>query len=107
MDEPEYENDSKEQVEAAQEAMESSMNMDDKTKNVMNTSKMFSKIRNRIKGKPLKIHLKTNKLSTEDDEGMGLQPLIDGGEATPGEGLSGEEQQFGDDHQFGFYEGFS
>jgi len=108
MDEPEYDNtDTKEQVEAAQEAMESSLNMDDKTKNVMNTSKMFSKIRNRIKGKPLKIHLKTNKLSTEDDEGMGLQPVGDGGEATPGEGLSGEEQQFGDEQQFGYYEGYN
>eukprot|EP00092_Neocalanus_flemingeri_P004867 GFUD01005237.1.p1 GENE.GFUD01005237.1~~GFUD01005237.1.p1 ORF type:complete len:1554 (+),score=557.90 GFUD01005237.1:650-4663(+) len=109
MDEPEYENDTKEQVEAAQEAMEkeSTMNMDDKTKNVMNTSKMFSKIRNRIKGKPLKIHLKTNKLSTEDDEGMGLHPVVETGEATPGEGLSGEEQNYGEESQFGYYEGYN
>merc|ERR1719186_72125 len=81
--------------------------MDDKTKNVMNTSKMFSKIRNRIKGKPLKIHLKTNKLSTEDDEGMGLHPVGETGEATPGEGLSGEDQNYGEEQQFGYYEGFN
>merc|ERR1712106_926504 len=89
MDEPDYDNDTKEQVEAAQEAMENeAMVIDDKTKNVMSTSKMFSKIRNRIKGKPLKIHLKSNKLSTEEDEGLGLQPVQEG-EATPAEGLMG------------------
>jgi len=105
MDEPDYDNDTKEQVEAAQEAMENeAMAIDDKTKNVMNTSKMFSKIRNRIKGKPLKIHLKSNKLSTEEDEGLGLQPVHEG-EATPGEGLSGEEQNYGDESQYGYYEG--
>jgi len=104
MDEPDYENDSKEQVDAAQEAMEmEAMAVDDKTKNVMSTSKMFSKIRNRIKGKPLKIHLKSNKLSTEDDEGLGLQPVVDG-EATPGEGLSGEDQNDEEGH-YGYYEG--
>merc|ERR1712013_656050 len=86
-------------------AMENeAMAIDDKTKNVMNTSKMFSKIRNRIKGKPLKIHLKSNKLSTEDDEGLGLQPVNEG-EATPGEGLSGEEQTYGEESQYGYYEG--
>jgi len=105
MDQPDYDNDTKEQVEAAQEAMENeAMAIDDKTKNVMNTSKMFSKIRNRIKGKPLKIHLKSNKLSTEDDEGLGLQPVNEG-EATPGEGLSGEEQTYGEESQYGYYEG--
>merc|ERR1719419_1936643 len=102
MDEPDYENDSKEQVDAAQEAMEmEAMAVDDKTKNVMSTSKMFSKIRNRIKGKPLKIHLKTNKLSTEEDEGIGLQPAADTGEMTPLEPLSGDDDQtFG-----GYYDG--
>eukprot|EP00090_Calanus_glacialis_P034363 TRINITY_DN5765_c0_g1_i1.p1 TRINITY_DN5765_c0_g1~~TRINITY_DN5765_c0_g1_i1.p1 ORF type:complete len:1490 (+),score=607.25 TRINITY_DN5765_c0_g1_i1:212-4471(+) len=105
MDEPDYDNDTKEQVEAAQEAMENeAMAIDDKTKNVMSTSKMFSKIRNRIKGKPLKIHLKSNKLSTEEDEGLGLQPVGEG-EATPGEGLSGEEQHYGEEIQYGYYEG--
>merc|ERR1719234_3115758 len=84
----------KEEMDAQQEAMEmEANNLDDKIKNVMNTSKMFSKIRNRIKGKPLKIHLKSNKLSTEDDEGAGLQPVNEG-DATPGEGLSGEEQNY-------------
>ena len=38
---------------------------------MVTTSKMFSKIRNRIKTKLLKIQLKTNKLSTEEDEGIG------------------------------------
>ena len=37
---------------------------------MVTTSKMFSKIRNRIKTKPLKIQLKTNKLSTEENEGI-------------------------------------
>ena len=91
----------KEQMDAEQEAMEraEAENMDDKTKTVVNTSKMFSKIRNRIKGKPLKIHLKSNRKSTEEqDEGVGLEPYQ--GNDTPGEVVSGEEQE-----QFGEYEG--
>merc|ERR1719278_24936 len=70
-DEPEYEQDTREHVEAAQEEMENNLNMDDNAKKVLSNSKMFSKIRKRIQGKPLKIHLKTNKLSTEEDEGIG------------------------------------
>merc|ERR1719430_2235329 len=97
----------KEMMDAEQEAMEQEANnLDDKTKDVVNTSKMFSKIRNRIKGKPLKIHLKTQKKSTEDqDEGLGLEPY-QGGENTPVEVLSGEEQeQFGDYDGYGDFEG--
>merc|ERR1719232_1467187 len=97
-----YNQETREQVEAAQEEMETNMmeTMDDKAKNVVSTSKMFSKIRNRIKTKPLKIQLKTNKLSTEEDEGIGLQPQADNGDMTPLEPLSGEdEQNFG-----GYYE---
>merc|ERR1719319_855502 len=76
-------------------------NLDDKTKDVVNTSKMFSKIRNRIKGKPLKIHLKSAKRSTEEaDEGLGLEPV-----ATPGEGLSGEEQEQFGEYEYGEFEG--
>ena len=92
-------------MEAAQEEMETNMmeTMDDKAKNVVSTSKMFSKIRNRIKTKPLKIQLKTNKLSTEEDEGIGLQPQADNGDMTPLEPLSGEdEQNFG-----GYYDGYN
>ena len=69
IEETEYDQETREQVEAAQEEMENNV-MDDKAKNVVTTSKMFSKIRNRIKTKPLKIQLKTNKLSTEEDEGI-------------------------------------
>ena len=84
-------------MEAAQEEMETNMmeTMDDKAKNVVSTSKMFSKIRNRIKTKPLKIQLKTNKLSTEEDEGIGLQPQADNGDMTPLEPLSGEDEHGG------------
>ena len=42
-----------------------------RTKHVVNASKMFSKIRNRIKGKPLKINLKMNKPAEEEP---GLEP---------------------------------
>ena len=92
----------KEMMDAEQEAMEQEANnLDDKTKDVVNTSKMFSKIRNRIKGKPLKIHLKSAKRSTEEaDEGVGLEPV-----ATPGEGLSGEEQEQFGDYEYGEFEG--
>ena len=69
IEETEYDQETREQVEAAQEEMENNV-MDDKAKNVVTTSKMFSKIQNRIKTKPLKIQLKTNKLSTEEDEGI-------------------------------------
>ena len=69
IEETEYDQETREQVEAAQEEMENNV-MDDKAKNVVTTSKMFSKIRNRIKTKPLKIQLKTNKLSTEENEGI-------------------------------------
>jgi len=101
IEEADYDQETREQVEAAQEEMESNINMDDKAKNVVSTSKMFSKIRNRIKGKPLKIQLKTNKLSTEEDEGIGLQPAADTGEMTPLEPLSGDDDQtFG-----GYYDG--
>merc|ERR1719394_1427119 len=98
-----YNQETREQVEAAQEEMETNLmeTMDDKAKNVVSTSKMFSKIRNRIKTKPLKIQLKTNKLSTEEDEGIGLQPAADTGEMTPLEPLSGDDDQtFG-----GYYDG--
>merc|ERR550539_2082217 len=95
LDEPEYDHDTREQVEAAQEEMENNMNMDDKAKNVVSTSKMFSKIRKRIQGKPLKIHLKTNKLSTEEDEGIGLQPLADSAEVPGLEPLSADEENYG------------
>ena len=43
-----------------------------RTKNVVSASKMFSKIRNRIKSKPLKINLKTTKPLEGDDDGPGL-----------------------------------
>ena len=48
IEEAEYDQETREQVEAAQEEMENNV-MDDKAKNVVTTSKMFSKIRNRIK----------------------------------------------------------
>lgn len=82
IEETEYDQETREQVEAAQEEMENNV-MDDKAKNVVTTSKMFSKIRNRIKTKPLKIQLKTNKLSTEEDEGIGLNPVANTGDNTP------------------------
>merc|ERR1719233_360716 len=87
----------KEEMDAQQEAMEmEANNLDDKTKDVVNTSKMFSKIRNRIKGKPLKINLKPKKSTEEGEEDPGLEPVD-----TPLEGLSGEEaEQFGDYEEF-------
>ena len=101
--EPDYEQETREQVEAAQEEMENSINMDDKAKNVVSTSKMFSKIRKRIQGKPLKIHLKTNKLSTEEDEGIGLQPVVDSAEVAGLEPLSADDEpgSFGDFNNVG------
>ena len=98
-----YEYETKEQMDAAQEEMEmENSNMDDKARNVVSTSKLFGKIRNRIKGKPLKIHLKTNKLSTEEDEGVGLQP-VEQGDSLLGEPISGEELNYGDNS--GYYDG--
>merc|ERR1719427_2137320 len=38
---------------------------------------------------------------------MGLHPVGETGEATPGEGLSGEDQNYGEEQQFGYYEGFN
>ena len=118
LEQAEYEQDTREQVEAAQEEMENNINMDDKAKKVLSNSKMFSKIRKRIQGKPLKIHLKTNKLSTEEDEGIGLQPLLADSAEVPGlEPLSADEDNFGgelnqlgdeyevaDQHQPDFYD---
>ena len=101
--EPEDDQETREQVEAAQEEMENNINLDDKAKNVVSTSKMFSKIRKRIQGKPLKIHLKTNKLSTEEDEGIGLQPLVDNGEVAGLEPLSADDEPLGQD--YGGYSG--
>lgn len=92
----------KEQMDAEQEAMEleAAENMDDKTKEVVNTSKMFSKIKNNLKSKAsMKIHLKTKRMEDDQDEGVGLEPYQ--GDATPGEVVSGEEQeQFGDYDEF-------
>jgi len=83
------------------EEYDESVTIDDNTKSVMNTSKMFSKVRNRIKKRPLNIHLKTAKLEGEEEEGIGLQPIIER-EATPGEGFSGEEMSR-DNSQFASY----
>merc|ERR1719266_1422673 len=101
LEQAEYEQDTREQVEAAQEEMENNINMDDKAKKVLSNSKMFSKIRKRIQGKPLKIHLKTNKLSTEEDEGIGLQPLAESAEVPGLEPLSADEENFGELNQVG------
>ena len=100
IEEAEYDQETREQVEAAQEEMENNV-MDDKAKNVVSTSKMFSKIRNRIKTKPLKIQLKTNKLSTEEDEGIGLNPVANAGDNTPLEPLSD------DDNLDNYYDGYN
>ena len=62
--------------------------MDGKAKNVVTTSKIFSKIRNRIKTKQLKIQLKTNKPRTEDDEGISLNPVANTGDNAPLDPLS-------------------
>eukprot|EP00088_Acartia_fossae_P005675 TRINITY_DN1255_c0_g2_i2.p1 TRINITY_DN1255_c0_g2~~TRINITY_DN1255_c0_g2_i2.p1 ORF type:complete len:1840 (-),score=597.38 TRINITY_DN1255_c0_g2_i2:454-5973(-) len=62
--------------------------MDDKAKTVVSASKMFSKIRNRIKSKPLKINLKMH--SKTDEQGLEAGGT---GENTPGEGMSDEEEQ--------------
>merc|ERR550519_3290651 len=53
---------------------------------IQSTSKIFSKVRNGIKSKPLKIQLKTTRLSTEE-EGEGINPLL-GGVRIPTEGMS-------------------
>ena len=79
---------SKEQMDLIQEQERQAFM--EKTKHVVSASKMFSKIRNRIKSKPLKINLKMNK-PAEEDEGPGLQPKT--GENTPAEGLSDGEKE--------------
>jgi len=98
-----FEGENKEQVMEECDEYEEDVNIDDNTKSVMNTSKMFSKVRNRIKKRPLNIHLKTNKLEGGEEEGVGLQPLVEG-EATPGEGLSGEEMSKDGSHFAAYYE---
>jgi len=79
----------KEEVDAEQAAQETAwdatVEMDPKLKHLVATSKIFSKVRSNLKKRPLKINLKTTRMSMEDeDEEGGDEPgLHTGGENTP------------------------
>jgi len=77
---------------------------DEKFGKIQTTSKIFSKVRSRIKAKPLKIHLKTTRLSTDEGTGLGLNP---GGVTIPTEGMSEQAPRQGsEEYGEGEYDGY-